>query len=565
MFNPKGHAVDEGHPVRVVIIGAGVSGIALYIRLLQYVPAVTVTIFEKNPSLGGTWYENRYPGVACDIPSHVYQYSFEPNPEWSKLFAEGPEILEYVKAVARKYRVDEKIRYSSKVIGATWDGEQGVWSIEVEISDAQGRISTQKTSAEVVISATGILNNWKWPDIEGLSAFEGKLVHSADWDMSWNYEGKTVALIGCGSSAIQILPHLQKKCSRVYNFVRGGTWISYPFGSTLTEGILKNSDEPGNYKYTPEERARFLSDQQFYLDFRRTMESFINKDFPCLFPGSVEEVDGTKKIRDTMRQKLSAKPGLYEVLEPSFTPGCRRLTPGPGYLEALVKDNVELIKTPIVCAREDSILTEDGKEWEVDAIVCATGFDTSYHPRFPIIGRGGQSLSDRWGSRATAYMSHSVPGFPNYFMVGGPNSATGGGSLLLILESVIGYVVKAVQKISREHLKAMEAKEDALDAWVTYLDKYFPDTVHVDVCTSWYKVNGNIVGLWPGSSLHAMKALDNPRWEDYEYELLRESGRLDWIGNGWTLEDMRRGNLGYYVDTPDLPPIPTYQVITRQP
>lgn len=295
------------------------------------------------------------------------------------------------------------------------------------------------------------------------------------------------------------------------------------------------------------------------------MESFINKDFPCLFPGSTEEQISTQKIKDNMKQKLLSKPGIYEALEPRFTPGCRRLTPGPGYLEALVKDNVQLIKSPITRVTKSGVETQDGQLWRVDAIACATGFDCSHKPRFPIIGKDGQSLASAWDSRAAAYMSHSVPGFPNYFVVGGPNSATGGGSLLLILESVMGYIVKAVEKISREHLKAMEVKPDALAAWTSHLDTYFPGTVHMDNCTSWYKYNGKVIGLWPGSSLHAMKTLAHPRWEDYTYEKDKGSGQLEWVGNGWTLADLERGDLGYYVDLVDVPPVPSTEVLSRQP
>ncbi|KAK7217156.1 hypothetical protein V2G26_005159 [Clonostachys chloroleuca] len=563
-FKLEGKAVDDGRPIRLVIIGAGVCGIALYIRTLQYIPNATVTIMEKNPALGGTWYENRYPGVACDIPSHVYQYSFEPNTNWSKLFSPGAEILEYVKGVASKYRVDDKIKYNTKVIGTEWNEEKSLWIVKTEDTTVNEAV-VRTIEAEVVISAVGILNNWKWPEVEGLKDFGGKLLHSAHWDTDWDYTGKTVALLGCGSSAIQILPHLQKKCPQVYNFIRGGTWISQPFGSTYTEKILANSTEPGNYSYSKEEIDRFRNDPEYYRNFRKEMESFINKDFPSLFPKSVEEIDSTNKIRDNMRKKLSSKPGIYEALEPRFTPGCRRLTPGPGYLEALTKDNVKLIKNPIVRVTEKGVLTQDGSEWPVDAIACATGFDTSHRPRFPIIGRHGKSLNSLWEERASAYLSHSIPGFPNYFIVGGPNSATGGGSLLLILESIIGYVIKAVQKISRENIKTMEVKPSALNSWVNHLDKYFPGTVHVDECTSWYKVNNQIIGLWPGSSLHAMQTLMHPRWEDYIYETANSKGELEWIGNGWTCEDVKRGDLGYYVDLVDIPPVPSDKMLSRQP
>ena len=369
-------------------------------------------------------------------------------------------------------------------------------------------------------------------------------------------------MIGCGSSAIQILPHVQKKCPKVFNFVRGGTWISQPFGSTFTEKILRNSAEQGNHSYTENERSRFREDSEYYQSFRKEMESFINKDFPCLFPGSPEEIAGTRKIRDHMMQKLAPRPGVYEALEPRFTPGCRRLTPGPGYLEALTEPNVTLIKCPIVNVVKDGVVTADGRLWKTDAIVCATGFDCSHIPRFPVVGRNGCSMAHKWQKRAVAYLSHSVPDFPNYFTVGGPNSATGGGSLLLILESVMSYVVKAVQKISREHIVTMEVKETVLASWQQHLDTYFPSTVHVDDCTSWYKINGEIIGLWPGSSLHAMKALEYPKWEDYDYET--SEGPYKWLGNGWTFEDTRRGNLGYYVDTVDIPPVPTEEILRRQ-
>lgn len=186
-------------------------------------------------------------------------------------------------------------------------------------------------------------------------------------------------------------------------------------------------------------------------------------------------------------------------------------------------------------------------------------------PRFPVVGRDGIHLSSQWAHHASAYMSLSVPGFPNYFIVGGPNSATGGGSLLIIFESIIGYIVKAVQKLSREHIRAMEAKPSALASWNAYLDQYFPRTVHVDACTSWYKVNDKVTGLWPGSSLHAKATLDYPRWEDFEYQNLPGHDMLEWLGNGWTVADVERGDLSYYLDEVDVPPVPSDEVLARQP
>lgn len=184
-FHLQDRPVDAGREIRATIIGAGVSGIGIYIRLLQYVPNIRITVLEKNPSVGGTWFENRYPGVACDIPSHVYQYTFEPNTKWSKYFSGGAEILEYVKGVAKKYKVDNKVRYNTKVVGATWNNDAGTWTVETETVGPTGDKTKGTVESEVLINATGILNKWKWPDITGLQDFQGKLLHSADWDASW--------------------------------------------------------------------------------------------------------------------------------------------------------------------------------------------------------------------------------------------------------------------------------------------------------------------------------------------------------------------------------------------
>jgi hypothetical protein len=260
-----------------------------------------------------------------------------------------------------------------------------------------------------------------------------------------------------------------------------------------------------------------------------------------------------------MKTKLAKKPEIYEAILPTWLPGCRRLTPGPGYLEALVEDNVNFVTTPIVKLTEHGILTSDGKERVVDAIVCATGFDTSHTPRFPVVGRNGINLSDQWKDIPTAYMSLATPNFPNYFVVGGPNSATGGGSLLIIFESVISYIVQCIQKLQREKILSMEVSPPALKAWNNYCDAYFPGTVHVSNCRSWYKggkEDGRVVGLWPGSSNHANRALKYPRWEDWVYTRKDDDGLLGWLADGWTEADRHGGDTSAYLDEADVPPVP---------
>ncbi|KAG0650731.1 FAD-binding monooxygenase moxY [Hyphodiscus hymeniophilus] len=477
-------SIDTPLPLRILIIGAGISGLGLSIRLRQYAPCATITILEKNAEVGGTWFENRYPGVACDIPSHVYQYTFEPNTQWSRFFSPGEEILEYVKGVARKYRVRELVEFGKVVRGCVWDGG----------------------------GASGLCVWGRW------ALGKKRRGRSRGGLMLW----LTVrALIGVGSSAIQVLPHLQRKCKDVYHFARGGTWISEPFGGAATQDSIAGDKDSGNY----EERGKFKDDLEYYWKYRKHIERFINLDHPCLFPGTESAISGKEGIMQNMKKKLAGKPEIYEALEPKWSPGCRRLTPGPGFLEALVKDNVHFSRMKIVGVSKNEILLENGTRRKVDAIICATGFDTSFLPRFPIEGHNGTLLSEQWKDTASSYLSLATPNFPNLFTVGGPNSATGGGSLLIIFESIIGYVAKCVQKMSREHVCRMEVKAEALRAWEEYMEAYFPTTVHVEACTSWYKAgkkDNRVVGLWPGSSLHARKTLEHPRWEDWDFRYGRE-------------------------------------------
>ncbi|KEF51583.1 uncharacterized protein A1O9_12500, partial [Exophiala aquamarina CBS 119918] len=354
------------------------------------------------------------PGVACDIPSHSYQFTFEPNTQWSKFFSGGEEILQYVRGVADKYGITNKVEFQTRVAGAEWNEEEGEWVVKV-VKGAQ----SERRVFDVVVNATGCLNNCKWPDIEGLQDFEDS--------------------------------------------------------------------------YSPEELKQSHEDQAHYWRYRKEIERSVNLDHACLFPNTPSALITKERIVENMKRKLAKKPELYGLLVPGF-----------------VQDAGD--------SRPDAIITEDGKSRPVDGIVYATGFETSFIPRFPVFGQNGTTLANQWKKYSSAYLSLAQPNFPNYFTVGGPNSATSGGSLLIIFESVIGYIVKAVQKIAREHIKCMVVKQHSLNEWEEYVDAYFPGTVHIEECPSWYKAgetNHRVVGLWPGSSLHARKTLETPRWEDF--------------------------------------------------
>lgn len=263
------------------------------------------------------------------------------------------------------------------------------------------------------------------------------------------------------------------------------------------------------------------------------------------------QIDGQQAFAENMKARLANKPELFDELVPSFPPACRRLTPGPGYLEALTDPKVNLIKSDIVKVDETGIVTADGQHRPVDMLVCATGFDTSSTPRFPIIGSGGMPLSEKWKDTPENYMSVTTDGFPNFFICLGPNSGLGEGNLLLLIEKSIDYFTECIQKMQRDNIRAMTVRRDAVRRFTKYCDQYFSLTVFSSKCRSWYKggtEDGRIVALWPGSSLHARKAFANPRWEDFEYEYV-DDNPAGWLGDGWTEnEKYNRINVDYLDD-----------------
>jgi len=252
-----------------------------------------------------------------------------------------------------------------------------------------------------------------------------------------------------------------------------------------------------------------------------------------------------------MKSRLARKPGLADRLIPKFSVGCRRLTPGPGFLEALCEDNVDFISTGIAKVNASGIELEDGKQVDLDVLVCATGFNAMAAPPFPVIGLNGQSMQERFEPYPEAYLSLVVDGFPNMYTMMGPNSAIVFGSLTKMIESMGDYVVKAVRKQQKEDIRSMVIKKEAVADWSEYIDNYFPGTVHLDECRSWYRNEGGrgprIMGIWPGSTLHAVEALRSPRWEDFEYEY-ETKNRMRWLGYGWTDLQLQTGDLSYYIE-----------------
>ncbi|KAJ2893258.1 hypothetical protein MKZ38_008853 [Zalerion maritima] len=522
--------IDCARPMKVIVIGAGISGILASIRFPRRIPNLELTVYDKNPEIGGTWYESRYPGVACDIPSHVYQASFEPNPNWSKFYSSGQEILDYWKGIVAKYDCRKYMKLGYKVIEARWNEEESKWHVKVENCDTK---EVTEDTSDVLYACIGALNDWKWPDIPGLQKFKGKLLHSAAWDDKWDWTDQTVGVIGSGSSAIQIVPALQPKVKHLENYVRGQAWIAPPIAE---HEVRRHTATGSNFNFSAEEKREFTEKPETLLAYRKKLDSEIQSMTKVTLRGELSK-QAAADFTTSMSKRLAKKPEILKKILPSFAPGCRRITPGPGYLEALAEDNVSFVSDSIQEVTEEGLITSDGTLHKIDALICATGYDTSFAHRFPIYGVRGQELGSQWEDYPDTYISLCTRGMPNFFVAHGPNSALGVGSLSIVLERTCDYVSNVIAKMQRDRVQTMQPKQESIEMFVKFCADYFKNTVFTLPCRSWYKrgtVDGPVAALWPGSALHFLKTLEKPRFEDYDFTYV-DGAKMAWLGNGFTV------------------------------
>ncbi|EXJ79534.1 hypothetical protein A1O3_07813 [Capronia epimyces CBS 606.96] len=550
LYEIKDTPVENFRPLRVRVIGAGYSGIYLGIRIPQRLRNIDFQIYEKNEGVGGTWWENRYPGCACDIPSHSYQYTFEPNPRWSGFYAPSQEICQYLQNVADKYGVPRFVKLSHKVVACVWDDSRKKWYVKT----VSGETETFVEEADIVISCRGSLNDFVWPDIPGIDSFKGEKMHSAAWNESYDFRHKKIGVIGGGSSSIQIVPVLQKKeGTHVTCFVRNKVWISDRFGDHVMQSL---GLDPTRLDFTEEERNEFAINADKYLKFRKAIEEDGNMVHYSTLMGSEMQNMFLDMFGKATRERLASKPALLDSFLPAFAVGCRRLTPGPGYLEALVQDNVDFVPDRIERVTATGVQLQNGRHIELDVLACATGFNTSSIPPFPLIGKGGKTLQEEFSPQPQTYLSVAVANFPNFFMMLGPNSGIAAGTLTILLEAEGDYIVKCIRKLQKEDYLTMTPKRARVDDFSAYVGEYFKKTIYMDTCKSWYKSAGGsgdrITGLWPGSILHAMEVLRAPRWEDFDYES-HEDNRLRWLGNGWSVHLLPGGgDPSWYLNAEEL-------------
>ncbi|KAF2494600.1 FAD/NAD(P)-binding domain-containing protein [Lophium mytilinum] len=522
---------DAPRKLKVIVAGAGCSGLDLAHAVETGVlKNIDLKIYEKNAGLGGTWYENRYPGCACDIPSHNYLFTWAPNPNWSSFYVSAPEILEYMEDVADKFHLRRYITPRRKVIGARWVQEKQKWEVVSVTAGETGEDIIEE--CDIFINASGFFNAWRWPKVAKREDYEGTLVHSADYNPAVNLRGKRVAVIGNGSSGIQATAAAQKLASHLTVFVRNPTYITSNMGSRFIP--------PGQKQlyFDDEQKKKWIEDPQSYLHYRKEVEKELNIRFPMFIRDTPQQAMAKDFTIKDMNAKLASKPELQGLLVPDFAVGCRRPTPGTGYLEALCADNCDVVWGELDSFTKTGIKSADGKERDFDVIIAATGFDMSFIPRWPIIGANGTDLQKEWTKNPACYMSAIAEDMPNYFVYLGPGSPVGHGSLITSIERITIYVCDIIKKLQRENYTSFKLKPGKALSYQAQMLTWLDKTVWGDSCQSSFKngtVDGALHAFHPGSRLHYFELLNRHRYEDFDWTSGCPEPELDfaWFNNGF--------------------------------
>ena len=438
-----------------------------------------MTVLEKADRVGGVWRDNTYPGAACDVPSSLYSYSFAPNPGWRRRYAEQPDILGYIEDVARREELTDLVRTGVEVTDAAWDDSSGRWRVQAKASDG----TTTTYDAELLISAVGQLSRPHVPHVPGMETFSGPAFHSAEWDHDVDLDGKRVAVIGTGASAIQFVPHLQRRAAHVTVFQRSAPYVV---------------PKPDRAYHSLHHRAfrRAPLTQAFGRELTRNLSEMLNQAL-------AEQTAFTKAFVLAFRLHLRHQvkdPTLRARLLPDYPVGCKRLLFSNDWYPAISQPNVEVVTTDLGEVNPDGVRTADGALHAADVIVYGTGFRaTEFLVPMTITGRDGRALHEEWADGAHAYLGMSVPGFPNFFMVYGPNTNLGGSSILSMIECQTGYIGQAAQALADGTTTAVEVRPEVAERYDHEIQERLADSVWTSGCASWYQTpSGRVTTNWPG-------------------------------------------------------------------
>jgi len=458
--------------VRIAIIGAGFSGIGAAIRLKQ-TGIDDFVLLERFDDLGGTWHANHYPGLCCDVPSHVYSFSFELNPHWERGFAPGAEIKEYIRDCAEKHGVTERIRYGAEVLEAAWDASAARWGIHTSAGDFE---------AQFLISGAGALSDPSSPDLPGLERFQGTTFHSRDWNHDHDLTGERVAVIGTGASSIQFVPRIQPRVERLDLYQRTAPWVIPRLDHQIT------GPEHFLLRWIPF-APRIVRAVLYWLletrvvGFRR--------------PPLMKVAEWTARWHLKRQVK---DPELRRKLLPDYTIGCKRILISDDYYPSLEQPNVEVVTSGIGEVSEHSIVDRDGVEREIDTIIFGTGFHVTDPPiARRIRGGDGRTLAEHWGQSIQAYLGTTVAGYPNLFFLTGPNTGLGHNSMVFMIESQLNLVIECLKEMDRRDADTVEVREEIERAYNEELQRQLEGTVWTaSHCQSWYLDDtGRNTTLWP--------------------------------------------------------------------
>ena len=456
---------------RIVIIGAGPGGICTGVRLLE-AGHDDFVILEQAPGIGGTWWHNRYPGAECDVKSHLYSFSFAPNPAWSRPYARQPEIKTYLEACVERFGLASHLRLNTQVHAVRWDDDRRVWLLRVG--------DGEDLEADVVVSAIGMFGAPVAPDIPGLDRFAGTLFHSARWNDDHDLTGDAVAVIGSAASAVQLIPEIAPTVGQLYVYQRSANWVTpkedTPFSAEQLDAL---GDDP--------DAVATLRNEIF-----RTMDP--NLTFDDVPRRALAEAAGRSNL------EVVEDPEVRRKLTPNMPFGCKRPLSSNLYYPTFNRPNVELVTEPITEITEDAIVTDDGQARRVDTIILATGFATTkFLGALDVTGRDGVHIDDAWADGPQAYLGITTTGFPNMFMLYGPN--TNNGSIIYMIECQVDYVMQLLARMDEHDLSWIDVRRDVMDEYNTALQG---DLAGVDVwqagCNTYYRVaSGRIVTQWPNS------------------------------------------------------------------
>lgn len=476
---------------RIAIIGAGFGGLGMAIRL-KGAGIESFTIYEKAGDVGGTWLANTYPGLSCDVPSYLYSFSFAPSTDWTRRYPEQPEILAYLRRCAGQYGLRPYLRLNTEVTAAHFEDATGTW----RLTFADG---TEQT-ADVVVCAMGQLNRPRLPDIPGIEDFTGTAFHSANWRHDHDLTGRSVAVIGNGSTATQFVPRIAPKVERLHTFQRTPSWI------------VPKTDFP----YRPWARRLLRHVPGLRRAYRQSLFWRQELLFLPIRGGLVGRL-AERRWAGAMLRSQVPDPELRGRLTPGYPIGCKRVVMAGDYYPALTRPNVEVVSESIERVTPTGIRTADGRHREVDTLIYATGFRAiEFLAPLEVTGRDGRKLSQEWSDGAFAFLGMMVPGFPNLFMMYGPNTNLGHNSVVLMLEHQATHILRCVQTLTRHNLAWIDVRPEALAAYDRTIQAALRRTVWQGNCTSWYKTaSGKVTNNWPLTTMRYRELTRRPNPTDY--------------------------------------------------